>query len=111
MITGRTVTVVLRVENGRDAFNMPVWDEAAQDVDNVLVAPASTEDLAGLGRPDGDETVIVAHFPKTWSGSLRGAVLVVDGRRFEVVGDPQPYMAANTPGAWNRPVHARLVEG
>lgn len=111
MISGVTVQVVRREETGRDAFNMPTVIETSEDVENVLVAPATTADIDGIARPEGDDTTLTLHFPKTYTASLRGCAVVVDGRRFEVAGDPMGYMEANTPGAWNRPVAVRLVEG
>jgi hypothetical protein len=35
----------------------------------------------------------------------------VRGIQYEVVGDPQPYTASNTPGDWNRPCYLKNVEG
>ena len=111
MIHGQTIEVVRRDTTGKDAFNMPTYEETVETVTNVLVAPASTVDLDGVARPDGDDINLALHFPKTYTASLRGTAVIVNGKRYEVIGDPQPYMDVNTPGAWNRPVAARLTEG
>ena len=51
------------------------------------------------------------HFPKTYIGQLKGCLIGWKARWWEVIGDPQPYAKDSTPGVWNRPVQARLVEG
>lgn len=51
------------------------------------------------------------HFPKTYIGRLKGCLIGWSARWWEVIGDPQPYSKDSTPGMWNRPVQARLVEG
>nr|DAK28675.1 MAG TPA: hypothetical protein [Caudoviricetes sp.] len=81
-----------------------------QTLRNVLVAPYSSQDL-GAERPDGDATVMTFHFPKTYIGRLKGCLIGWSARWWEVIGDPQPYSKDSTPGMWNRPVQARLVEG
>lgn len=112
LITGQTVTVQSQATTGVDELNNPVtaWQDEAT-VHDVLVAPASTDDLTGSIRPQGDEVVLVAHFPRTYTASLRGRRVVVDGTTYDVVGDPRPYQPANTPGRWDRPVHLKEVTG
>lgn len=90
--------------NERDEYGWP------QTVSNVLVAPASSQDL-GAERPDGDATVMTFHFPKTYIGILKGCLIRWRGKWWKVIGDPQPYAEDSTPWMWNRPVQARLVEG
>ena len=111
MIRGETVIVVHKVKAGMDAFHVPTYTFETETVPNVLVSPASTDDLEAIARPEGDTVALALHFPKTYTASLRGSLVEVRGRRYEIQGDPQSYMDENTPGAWNRPVTATLVEG
>lgn len=76
----------------------------------VLVCPASTQDLAGE-RINGTEVVYTLHFPKTWSESLRGAFVWVRGEKYAVKGDPQPYTQENNPLPWNLSVEVVRVDG
>lgn len=111
MIFGDRIQLQVRRSGAIDAFgNERAEYGTSQTVNNVLVAPSSSQDL-GAGRPDGDATIMVFHFPKTYIGSLKGALIGWGGKRWEVIGDPQPYSKDSTPGMWNRPVQARLVEG
>jgi len=112
VISGEMVTVFAYAEVGRDDMNTPIYAWAPeQTVGNVLVGPSSTDDLDGSTRPEGVEVVLALHWPKTYTGSLRGKLVEVRGTQYAVVGDPQPYTAANTPGAWNRPCYLTLTEG
>lgn len=82
MLRGIEVKLHQKVQSGTDAFNRPTYNEAIVIVKNVLVAPASNDDiitstdLVGkksvytLGIPKGDnhdwEDAVVEFFGKTW---------------------------------------------
>lgn len=111
MIFGEGVALRNRGPGSLDEFgNERAEYRQAQTVRNVLVAPTSSQDL-GAERPDGDATIMTFHFPKTYTGSLKGCLIGWRDSWWEVIGDPRPYSKDSTPGVWNRPVQARLVEG
>lgn len=112
MIQGERVNLFIPVQGSADSYGVPSieWREHGV-IENVLVAPSGTADLEPGMHPDGDAVTLTLHFPKAFTGSLRSARLAVRGVMYEVVGDPQPYTDANVPGAWNRPVQVRLIEG
>jgi len=111
MIFGERIALKVRQSGLLDEFrNERAEYGSAQTLNNVLVAPSSSQDL-GAERPDGDATVMTFHFPKTYIGSLKGCLIGWKGQWWEVIGDPQPYSKESTPGMWNRPVQARLVKG
>ena len=111
MIFGENVLLLVRRSGSIDEFGNEVAEYMPmQTLRNVLVAPYSSQDL-GAERPDGDATVMTFHFPKTYIGRLKGCLIGWSAHWWEVIGDPQPYSKDSTPGMWNRPVQARLVEG
>ena len=111
MIFGEFVQLKVRASGSLDEFgNERAEYRPAISLYNVLVAPASSQDL-GPERPDGDATIMTFHFPKTYIGDLKGCLIGWKGAWWEVIGDPRPYSKDSTPGVWNRPVQARLVEG
>ena len=111
MIFGETIQVRVRRSGAHDEFgNMRAEYNPAISVNNVLVAPTSSQDL-GAERPGGDATIMTFHFPKTYIGQLKSCLIWWRGSWWEVIGDPRPYSKDSTPGVWNRPVQARLVEG
>lgn len=111
MIFGESVMLRNRASGSLDEFgNERVEYLPGITVRNVLVAPTSSQDL-GAERPDGAATIVTFHFPKTYTGSIKGSLIGWGGSWWEVIGDPRPYSKDSTPGVWNRPVQARLVEG
>lgn len=112
MIFGEIVQLRNRRAGQLDEFGneRTAYSTWSISVSNVLVAPASSQDL-GPERPYGDATVMTFHFPKTYIGQLKGCLIGWRGSWWEVIGDPRPYSKDATPGVWNRPVQARLVEG
>lgn len=103
------VTVV-RDNVSYDDLGEPIFAEPEREKIDVLVQPGSTADLDAT-RPNGVEVVFTLHFPKTYTKSLQDCRIEVRGKQYEVVGDPQPYTATNTPGAWNLPVEVKRVDG
>lgn len=115
MIAGVSVTVERRVRSGRDRLGNPTYETVAEAVADVLVQPGPTAEL-DASRPEGVTVAYTLHFPKAFEGTLEGCVVRLpapwankDGYR--VIGDPRPYMAANTPTRWNRPVEVEAAHG
>ena len=58
MIKGMTVTLIRKVENGRDAFNNPVYTETETDIDDVLVSPVPSQDIVDTLNLTGKKAVM-----------------------------------------------------
>lgn len=108
---GETVKVKTFTETGTDPFGGPTVSEKVVEVENVLFSPGATDDVFASNRPDGVRVLFTLHFPKTFSGSLKGAQVYVCGDWYDVIGDPKPYMEKNTPGDWWMAVEAGVVSG
>ena len=114
MIRGLSVTVLTPTPDGTDRFNDAVYGTPAETtVDNVLVSPGQAAELDAT-RPEGASVDLTLHFPKTFSGDLRGCEVVLPdpyAGTYRVVGEPYPYMDANTPTPWHMPVEVEAVHG
>lgn len=120
MIHGVSVTVLRPTCGGRDRFgDMSEGVPKPERVDDVLISPggdvSSNEDLEAQ-RTDGDELSLQLHFPKAYKGELRGCELMLPApwdafNPYRVVGQPLPYIEANTPTRWDRPVRAVSARG
>lgn len=109
---GEKVVVERPVETGRNSHNQPIVEWVPETVDDVLVAPGPRADIPDTARPAGVVIAWNLHFPKTFTGSLRGArIRVRGGAPCEVVGDPQPYTLENTPTRWWMPVEVKNAKG
>lgn len=109
-MTGESVTVLRPVQSGEDSFGRAVVEWVPEQVDGVLVAPASTEGV-GAERPDGARSTVRLHMPKTYAASLRGCRVEALGTVWDVVGDPLPMPARLCPGPWDREVEGVAVHG
>lgn len=111
LIKSCSVEVLRPGKTNLDEFGNETPGEAtAETVPNVVPCRGSTADL-DADRPDGVTVAMTFHFPKTYTASLRGCDVRYAGREYRVIGDPQPYLDANTPGDWNRPVECEVCDG
>lgn len=116
MISGRTVTVLTPTSSTTDRFGEPVpGTPTEQIVDNVLIVPGSSRNLDAT-RPDGVTVAFTLHFPKTYSGDLRGCSVVLDGEyagEYQVVGMAYSYQKENCPPGlpWYMEVEVGVVYG
>ena len=110
LIQGETVTVI-RAHEVLDELGEPMEaEDAAEAVANVVVAPGATADL-DASRPEGVTVAYTLGFPKTYTGELKGCAVEVRGKRYRVIGGPQRYTEANTPGPWNLTVEVTRTDG
>ncbi len=110
LIAGCPVEVSRPVRTGADRYGAPVVEMRAETVENVLPQPEGTKDL-GEGRPQGSSSSMAFHFPKGYGQSLKGCVISYGGKRYRVVGDPQPWLEDNVPGPWSMRAEAEAVDG
>lgn len=114
MIRGTTVTVIRPGESTRDRLGNDVpGADVLEVVGDVLVTPGPCSDM-DASRPEGVVVALTLHFPKCYDSSLRGCSVRLGepwGGTYRVIGDPQPYMDANTPTRWNRPVEVEATDG
>lgn len=101
--------VLAPVEGALDPMGAPAVEWAEEGAALVVVDPTSGAPLTDTNRPAGTTAAVTAHFPETYEGSLRGRRVVLRGRTWDVVGDPEPYGAGV--GGFNRPVSLGLSEG
>jgi hypothetical protein len=108
---GVDVTVKRPVEGELDSMGEPsvMWE--SEIVSNVLVAPAESERIEQDGRARGTDDIANVYFPKSYTARLKGCKVTLRGEDWDVIGDPQGYMADISPTAWNRRVSVRKVEG
>lgn len=81
-----------------------------ETVQNVLVCPGATADSATNARPDADRVAYTLAIPKGYDKQLRNCRVVIGGREYRVIGDPQP-CRENCPTAWWLRAEVELVDG
>lgn len=108
---GETVVVAYPETVGVDDLGAEVREVREVEVGNVLVCPGATSDLSDSARPDGVRVAYTLHFPKAFTGSLRGCKVAVRGEWLNVVGDPKPYALESCPTDWCMPVEVSSTHG
>lgn len=109
LIAGEDVTVV-SFPVDRDGIGEPDYGEPVRtEVPGCFVQPGSTSDM-DASRPDG-VAVAATVYMRDPGFSLRGCLLEVRGRAYEVVGEPEPSTTANVPGGRNLQVEVTWADG
>lgn len=110
MIKGETVTVRLLTGEARDPLGAIKNEYEDVTVDNVLFAPSEFYDTANDEfdvNGTGYKNTYDVYFPKEFDRNIHGAIVVIRGIEYQVIGNPQTYIEANVPGSWN--MRAKVV--
>lgn len=111
MIKGITVTLISKVDTGnRDSFYHPIYEEKREDISDVLVAPASTDDLPVNIDLTTTRTLYTVAIPKGDSHQWKGQEVEFFNSRWRVVGDVLEGIEDNIPLRWNRKVTVEKCE-
>lgn len=111
-IKGEPITLLaptIAYDENKD--EVTTWTET--ELENVLFASPSTEQVDEAMRLYGVHAQFTLHFPKTFTESLRGCKVYRprDQRTYTIAGDPQPYPVELCPTPWNREAIAGWVDG
>ena len=63
-IKGITVTLIEKTKSGKDDFGHTIYDNSEIQIDNVLVVPASTEDITNQLNLTGKKAAYTLGIPK-----------------------------------------------
>ncbi|MCR4711479.1 MAG: hypothetical protein K5707_04195 [Clostridia bacterium] len=101
---GITVQLYQRTQTGVDGFNRPIYEEAPVDVENVLVAPSSSDDIASALDLTGKKAVYTLGIPKGDSHDWEDKRVRFFGQDFRTFGFVTEGIEANIPLSWNKKV-------
>ena len=110
MIKGITVTLITFTQTGTDEFNRPIKSEVKTDVDNVLVSPASSDDVTNTLNLTGKKAMYNLAIPKGDSHDWKNAMVEFFGKRWHVIGLPVKGIEDMVPLDWNEKVTVELYE-
>lgn len=106
-LKGIDVVLVSRAQTGTDPFNSPIYGEIRETVHNVLVAPASSDEITDTLNLLGKKVVYTLGIPKGDTHDWINQTVEFFGQRWRVATVPTEGIADMIPLAWNRKV---LVE-
>lgn len=103
-LQGITVTLFERAQDGVDGFNRPVYTETPVEVENVLVAPLSAEEILDTLNLTGRRAKYQLGIPKGDTHMWEGAKVSFFGETWRVIGKPTEGIEDLIPLSWNKNV-------
>ena len=103
-LKGITIKLYEKTKTGEDVFGMPIYKEEPVEIENVLVAPASTDDIANNTNLSGDKAVYNLGIPKGDTHDWVNKTVEFFGMKFKTVGIPLEGIEEMIPLSWNKKV-------
>lgn len=109
-LRGIPVTLIGKSVKGKDPFGKEITVDFDIEVDNVLVAPASTEDITNQLSLTGKKVAYTLAIPKGDSNDWVNKEVHFFGQRFRTIGMPLEGIKELIPLGWNRKVQVEHYE-
>ena len=109
-IKGITITLLDTIEDGKDDFGHPIYREAEIQVENVLVAPSSTDDVTTQVNLTGKKAEYTLGIPKGDQHDWKKKTVIFFGRKWRTIGIPLEGIEAMIPLDWNKKVMVETYE-
>ena len=103
-LRGITIKLYEKTKTGEDVFGKPIYKEEPVEIENVLVAPASTVDVTNNTNLSGDKAVYILGIPKGDTHDWVNKTVEMFGMKFKTVGIPLEGIEAMIPLSWNKKV-------
>lgn len=110
ILKGMTVTLINKIPNGVDPFDNPIYKEMEIKVDNVIVAPASTDDITNSLNLTGRKAVYTLGIPKGDTHDWENAEVRFFNERWRTFGIPIEGIEALVPLDWHKKVMVERYE-
>lgn len=109
-ITGITVTLWEPTQSGTDPFGAPIEVLEAVQVENVIVAPSSSQEILDNNNLYGRTAVYTLAIPKGDAHDWENKKVSFFGEDWRVFGIPLEGIEANIPLDWNKKVTVERYE-
>ena len=109
-IKGITVILLEKEEIEKDAFNRMQYEEAEEEVENVLVAPASSDDVISQLNLTGKKAVYSLGIPKGDTHNWVDRRVKFFGKTWKTIGIPQEGIEELIPLDWNKKIEVERYE-
>jgi hypothetical protein len=110
LIKGIDILLIGAIQTGVDDFNSPIFEEKEITVKNVLVSPASTDDITNSVNLTGKKAEYTLGIPKGDTNVWENKEVVFFGERWKTIGIPQQGIEAMIPLNWNKKVMVERYE-
>lgn len=109
-IKGVRITLIEKVEVGKDPFGNAIFDYKEINVDNVLVSPASTDDITNQLNLTGKRAIYTLGIPKGDKNNWEDREVVIFGKRYKTFGAVLEGIENLIPLNWNKKVMVENYE-
>ena len=109
-IRGITVVLYETKEVGKDGFNRPIYEEVEVNIDNVLVAPSSSDDIIASTDLAGKKAVYTLAIPKGDTHTWENKKVKFFDQMWHVFGFALQGIDENIPLDWNKKVMVERYE-
>lgn len=110
LIKGITVTLIDKVSQGEDPFGAPDYQDKEIEVENVLVMPASSDDIVNELNLTGKKIVYELAIPKGDIHDWTNKTVKFFDTKWKTVGIPQEGIEDLIPLDWNKKVMVECYE-
>ena len=110
MLKGIEVTLITKTQTGTDPFGAPIVTDVETYVDNVLVAPASSDDIVNQLSLTGRKAVYQLAIPKGDTHEWENVEVRFFGQRWRTFGIPLEGIEELIPLDWNKKVMVERYE-
>lgn len=109
-IKGITVILIDKVEIDKDPFGQPIYEDREIPVENVLVAPTSTDDVTNQLNLTGKKAVYTLGIPKGDKHNWENKEVKFFDQKWKVFGKGIQGMEDLIPLDWNKKVMVEAYE-
>lgn len=110
LIKGISVTLYEKTQTGLDGFNNPIYATNPITIDNVLVAPASADDIINNIDLQGRKAIYTLAIPKGDTHNWINTRVDFFGEQWQTFGEPLIGMEHQIPLEWNMKVMVERYE-
>nr|DAL79982.1 MAG TPA: Minor capsid protein [Caudoviricetes sp.] len=103
-LKGITIILVDKVEDGKDPFGKPTYQDKDIEIENVLIQPTSSDDVVNQLSLTGKKAVYTLAIPKGDSHDWENKEVKFFGKRWRTFGIPLEGIEELLPLDWNKKV-------
>lgn len=109
-IKGITVTLFSKEKMGLDPFGNNIYQEKETEVENVLVAPSTTDEITSSTDLYGKRASYTLAIPKGDKNYWENGIVSFFNQKWRVIGMPLEGIEENIPLSWNKKVMVERYE-
>ena len=109
-LKGITIILVYKIKTGEYPFGKPIYEDVDIPIENVLVSPTSSDDVATHLHLTGKKAIYTLGIPKGDTHKWEDTEVEFFGRRWRTFGIPIEGMIHQIPLDWNKKVMVERYE-